>query len=545
MRSMPRVRRALHDIENDFNQGNREELDNLIRAFRGIVAKDALDPKSFFAIAGFHGEPFRGEGATDPKWWGGYCNHGNVLFPTWHRAYLLRLENALREIPGCENVTIPFWDECFGAPSSTPIPAVLTSPTYELDGLDTNPLYSYKLQKALEEKVEGAGGRYSKHKDYETVRYPLSGLVGTEEDKNNTKIHNAQYEDLTKRTEILNANVANWLEGTVQITPDDPEHPTRQPDTYSVLERFKICLKAPNYTIFSNTTSAAQYIIDKGQEDINKHYVVSLESPHNAIHLAVGGFYQAGVYNADPIIGANGDMGDNETASFDPIFFLHHCFIDYVFWTWQKHHQLTAPGSLTVIEDYPGTISADGVPGIPPGSVLDMNTNLYPFKKPNSQDWYTSNDLTDINGQLGYEYGPGSFDIAPHAPLLGSPKTAPLVAIKRVHNISRADFAGSFVIRTFAKGPNGKRVEIGREPILSRWNIKGCANCQDKLSVQSFVPVDEEELKFLGAKNATRSDADIQYEVEVQTHQGIFGPGAPSFGDDRGGRSFNPQVGDL
>ena len=44
-------------------------------------------------------------------YWGGYCNHGNVLFPTWHRAYLLRLEDALRSILGCADVTLPFWDE--------------------------------------------------------------------------------------------------------------------------------------------------------------------------------------------------------------------------------------------------------------------------------------------------------------------------------------------------------------------------------------------------------------------------------------------------
>ena len=107
---------------------------------------------------------------------------------------------------------------------------------------------------------------------------------------------------------------------------------TRQPDTYSVYSRYRLCLKAPNYTVFSNNSSATQWIKDHGSTD--PHYVVSLESPHNAIHLAVGGFYKAGVYKADPILGANGDMGDSETASFDPVFFLHHCFVDHVFWKW-------------------------------------------------------------------------------------------------------------------------------------------------------------------------------------------------------------------
>jgi len=52
-----------------------------------------------------------------------------------------------------------------------------------------------------------------------------------------------------------------------------------------------------NYNVFSNITSAINH---KGH-----HY--SLESPHNAVHVFVGG-----------------DMGENETAGFDPIFFMHH-----------------------------------------------------------------------------------------------------------------------------------------------------------------------------------------------------------------------------
>jgi hypothetical protein len=54
------------------------------------------------------------------------------------------------------------------------IPSILTSPTFELDGhtID-NPLYSYKLQQALDDKAEQQVWR--KPAKYETVRYPLSG----------------------------------------------------------------------------------------------------------------------------------------------------------------------------------------------------------------------------------------------------------------------------------------------------------------------------------------------------------------------------------
>ncbi|KAI8953700.1 putative tyrosinase [Xylaria longipes] len=511
----PRTRHSIQYVQYLYDsREDRSVLENLVRAWRGIKALPYYHPNSFFSIASFHGEPFRGPGVTDANWWGGYCNHGNVLFPTWHRVYLLRLENALRSISGCENVTLPFWDET--AAPEQPIPTILTSPSFELDGDHTNPLYSYTLQEAIIENVAGARNRYTKLAGYETVRYPLSGLVGTEEDKAQTKIHNESYPDADQNVVLLNQNVSAWLLGTVEITPDgDPE--TRYPDTYSVLTRYKLCLEAPNYTVFSNTTSQIAHSKTKDPSDLQ--YVVSLESPHNAIHLAVGGFYQKGVYNADPILGANGDMGGNETAGFDPIFYFHHCFIDYTFWKWQQFHDKT--DSLDIIDGYPGTTipEGEGIPYLAPGTKLDMDTPLYPFRKPD-QTYYSSKDVVDIENQLGYTYGPGSLDTPPFAP------GGRLREIKRhvdtfklVKNVNRTDYPGSFVIRTFVEDYKGNKIEIGRDAILSRRNIAGCANCQNKLDVESIVPI------YKGLEAALRGpkNAEIKYWAEIQTHDSFRG----------------------
>ena len=62
-----------------------------MRAWKGIKELPAEDLQSFFVLGGYHGEPFRGKGSLDPHYWGGYCNHGNVLFPTWHRVYVLKI----------------------------------------------------------------------------------------------------------------------------------------------------------------------------------------------------------------------------------------------------------------------------------------------------------------------------------------------------------------------------------------------------------------------------------------------------------------------
>jgi len=81
-------------------------------------------------------------------------------------------------------------------------------------------------------------------------------------------------------------------------------------------------MEAPTYTLFSNKTS-----MDAWNAANSKTPVVALESPHNFIHLAVGGFVIS-TYNASPIAGSNGDMGENNTAALDPILYFHHCLID-------------------------------------------------------------------------------------------------------------------------------------------------------------------------------------------------------------------------
>lgn len=56
-----RIRRSIAELELLYTTGQDPSLlENVIRAFRGIMDKDPEDPDSFFMLAGFHGEPFRG-----------------------------------------------------------------------------------------------------------------------------------------------------------------------------------------------------------------------------------------------------------------------------------------------------------------------------------------------------------------------------------------------------------------------------------------------------------------------------------------------------
>jgi tyrosinase len=498
----PRVRRSLQEIQSEYDNGNKEPLEKVIRAFQGIQALPPSDQNSFWVIAGYHGEPFRGPGAggTSLQWWGGFCHHGSILFPTWHRAYVLRLENALRSIPGCEDVAMPYWDECLvveteqkGISTDLPvIPSVLTQVTFPLDGKDIpNPIYSYTFAKTI---TDGAGdGDYSKNAGYTTVRYPLSGLVGPQ-DIIQTQDHNNNYKDPVENAKILNANVKGWLDGTYKITtdPSDPTNPTtKYPDTYSVHSRFKRCLDAPSYNIFSNTNSQA-YWIDQAGQSSDQDYYDSLESPHNAIHLSVGGFYGAGSYDADAILGANGDMGENDTAAFDPCFFFHHCWIDQMFWLWQVRNGHTKDFEL--VEDFndPGIIS-NGVAGVAQGDVLTLETRLWPFQ-------YNSRQVIDIE-KLGYTYAPSS--MSPYAePVNKGGLRAPalknnLYGMVKVSGITRDNISGSFVVDTWAvkgTGSASQHVLIHSEPVLSRWGIQGCANCQNHLELKVYAPVHKDAL---------------------------------------------------
>jgi tyrosinase len=479
MPATPGVRRSLHEIQAEYESGDKEALEMLMRAWQGIKELEATDPRSFFMIGGYHGEPFRGEGATNPEWWGGYCEHGTVLFPTWHRAYLYVLEKALQSIEGCENVMLPFWDETSEESREKGLPAALTWEKFELDGkIIDNPLRSFILPVPIEDKVEHDESLYSKPEKYETVRYPLSGLVGTPAEQAATEAHNAKFPDYNKNVELLNENVETWL----IRAPEVKGKPIRGG---FVQEKFFSSMDAPTYTLFSNTTSMSAYNAQHPSAQI-----VALESPHNSMHLAIGGFEVPGQGNASPIEGANGDMGENDTAALDPVFYFHHCFIDYAFWTWQRRHNST--GALVIDANDPGAGYSSSNPppaGRQPGERLDVNSVLNPFKAPNGEPM-TSVVVTDI-GQLGYSYGPGSLDRFATAQTAAEAERAVAAGSTRsvhVEGLDRSKLRGSFIISAFAE-VDGEMQALGHEAVLSRWQITGCANCMAHLDASADFPL--------------------------------------------------------
>lgn len=100
-------------------------------------------------LAGFHGGP--------PTT---YCRHGAPGFFTWHRAYLLAFEDALRK-QRCD-VTLPYWNWSSGPTTGVPEPCRLPTYVNRSGATVANPLYS---------GPRPGGGQTARRADIDTTTY--------------------------------------------------------------------------------------------------------------------------------------------------------------------------------------------------------------------------------------------------------------------------------------------------------------------------------------------------------------------------------------
>lgn len=498
---------------------HQDKLNAFLRAFKRIQELPIDHPNSFWVIAGYHGEPFDGTlWKIDKNAWGGYCQHANVLFPFWHRAYLLRMENALRSVmePG-DDVTLPYWDVGSIETLEQGVPEIFTRLTVDIDGVTVpNPLRSYEFPHDLCSTAT-TDTYYHKPKGYKTCRYPYSGIQSPPYAKKLAERHNSRVRDLLTKLQVtdkqaLDANMDFWM-----LLKHEKQAPN------SVYVQLYKCLQQPNYTVFANTTSASS-----GDE-----HGVPVEQPHNDIHIFTGGISDPNYRKKSGyeylIPGANGDMSENESAAFDPIFYFHHCNIDRMLWVWQKKHNKTT--TLKIEDDKDGTEVTWGnvTYGQKVGEALTLESQLKPFPS-------TPSMLIDIKQQCGYDYTIGSFDTKNAEPDLVSRSidlssemniNEPDAAVSRVENIIksvskektnhrvtvhvtghdssiydvkvgeeggsanvwREDFVqangfdkaavvGSFIVRAWYSPPGIDRELIGQKGVLDRWDASICENCQ-------------------------------------------------------------------
>jgi tyrosinase len=162
-------------------------------------------------------------------------------------------------------------------------------------------------------------------------------------------------------------------------------------------------------------------------------------------------------------------------------------------------------------------------PGVAPNSWLDLDSPLYPFRHDDHR-LYTSKDCLDTETQLGYTYSAGSLSKSGAAAAV-APEATPGRVVS-VSGINRAPVRGSFLVSVY--GNVGERkVHLGTEAVLSRWNVEYCANCQTHLDVTTYVEVPTSGISPMAALSEEELAKPATYDYTVTTHDGVWTPSEP------------------
>ncbi|GBB89956.1 hypothetical protein RclHR1_01680027 [Rhizophagus clarus] len=370
-----------------------EQRDLFLRGFAAVQQKDPNDPTSFYQIGGIHGLPYvpyddvlGTYNKNDPEGqWGGYCHHGDILFPTWHRPYVMLLEQCIyneakklveadtkndgyendpRYVKALEDLRFPYWDWASPSTLAHGVPSFFFDETVRVAiSFDTNK----KNKPKKHSKISNPLRAYTLPKNLGTM-----SLVG---DRGNP----------TQRPYVPNSGDPYTPEGFATVRHPSKNYLSKVDDTSLTVIRdcsttFRPNLSqvflVKNWRIFSNHG----WTEDPDHKLENEYgNFASIEVVHDALHDSIGG--------------NGGHMSWPDVAGFDPIFFLHHCNVDRLVAIWQAIHP------DVWIEDDGQT---SGTFTDPPRKKIGAETDLTPFRKSETEFW-NSNDVRDIK-KLGYTY---------------------------------------------------------------------------------------------------------------------------------------------
>ncbi|KAL2825783.1 hypothetical protein BDW59DRAFT_145909 [Aspergillus cavernicola] len=362
---------------------NRTQVVLFLKALKRLQEVPPENRNSFFQIAGIHGMPFTSwdepletQENVDLK---GYCTHANYLFPPWHRPYLLLYEQRLYEImvdeiiptyppkdqlglrAAADTWRLPYWDWAV----NPKIPWLATQPELQislLDQLETipNPLYQFRMPDGKPMEAHGVGDVKAMGED--TV-YSYGKCVATSR---------CPTEEQSK------PDSKDWIQGVVN-NPEVEKYMTMHSsvdgkDYGAAAELVYRLLTYPlDYEEFATTALDASE--PKVSADVNIEFI------HNNIHWWAGG--------------DGGHMSQIPVATFDPIFWLHHCNIDRLFALWQE---LNPDRFFT--QGYQGDFDQKAI-GLP--TTVTPTTPLRPFHKDEEGKYWTSEEVRDFRA-LGYSY---------------------------------------------------------------------------------------------------------------------------------------------
>lgn len=356
----PVVRREIVELFSSAKPEDKAIIDLFLQALINLQHRDPNDPTSYFQIAGVHGKPYQpwdphSDDLQDPDlWkegenrWGGYCVHGDTLFPTWHRPYLAAFEQFLQaeaikiaaSYPenqrglyqqAATNFRLPYWDWATAATAQTGLPQIISQDNVTINAPNgttqiRNPLASYEFQ-VIPGDFTGDFAGYKR-----TLRRPDQSGNSNMADSSEQIKSNASALQLGVRN-IFDVN--EWLDFS-------------------------------NHRTTTGTTS----------NGISSH--TSIENLHDSLHGLLGGA---------------GHMGNPDYAAFDPVFFLHHCNVDRLFAIWQATYPTVF---VQPFAEDGGTFT------VRDGELQNQSSPLTPWRRSDTTYW-SSDDCRDTKA-LNYSY---------------------------------------------------------------------------------------------------------------------------------------------
>ncbi|PHH78246.1 hypothetical protein CDD82_3158 [Ophiocordyceps australis] len=276
------LRRNINELQAD----GGPHWDLFIQSLAVMRDADPDDPLSFFQVAGIHGLPHvewnnTGARAENTDRWGGYCPHGEPLFLTWHRIYVLLNEQILvsnaRQIAStypessrdeylqaAETLRYPYWDWADNSdlPEAT-ASRNLTVNTPEGQQSIANPLSGFNFP---EKALNGGFGAFD------------ASPAGS-------------------RTQVMRCASGSF--------PETANSQMKNEDWKQLV-----------YDAFLYSRNFADFASSRGGG-------LSMEEIHNTVHAEATCF---------------GHFANQNFAAFDPIFTMHHVQVDRLFSYWETLH---------------------------------------------------------------------------------------------------------------------------------------------------------------------------------------------------------------
>ncbi|KAI1147149.1 Di-copper centre-containing protein [Nemania diffusa] len=349
----PQPRLEIRDLQKDKDQWS---LYILALSWMEYTSQDS--PFSWYQIAGIHGAPGLTWGNVAPLPGNdnlGYCHHVSILFPTWHRPYLVLYEQTMYNIiqyiaslwppddldrvqNAAKRFRIPYWDWAVAPPAGESVLplSIGGSSTMNVSGPNgiqsiSNPLFSFAFK-------------------------PFNGSIFPDAPYNRW--------NETKRAPSPNTDPNAISNNSFVAASFDSHLPSYQQRLYNLFTNYR------NYSHFSNEGWIGSN--NNGSFD-------SIESLHDSVHTIGGGGW--------------GHLAIIAYSAFDPLFFLHHTNVDRIFAMWQIVHNDTYVIPTAAV--YASHTQNQG-------DIEDIQTPLKPFFVNDTAFW--TSDMVRKHETFGYTY---------------------------------------------------------------------------------------------------------------------------------------------